>query len=173
MNVKRIATLGVAGAVLAAMIAGATTSGTRRAAPAPVVPDTAAIELKGAELAAEIARLRARLRPTSEPQEPARNLFQFGTRSARAGESIAPAAPDAVPVPAPAIVLPPFTLIGLAADAGPDGPIRTAILSGFGDLFMVKEGGAVTTNYKVAKIDAEGVELIHLADNTTLRLTLR
>jgi hypothetical protein len=174
MNAKRIAMLSAAGAVLAAMIAGATTSGPRRAPPPPVAPNTAAIELQGAELAAEVARLRARLRPTTEPQDPARNLFQFGARAARPADVIASPAP--APEPAampPAFVPPPFTLVGVAADAGPEGPIRTAILSGFGDLFMVREGEAVTPNYKVARIDAEGVELIHLIDATTLRLTLK
>ncbi len=83
MNVKRIAMLSTAGAVLAAMIAGATTSGVRRAAPVAIAPNTTAIELQGAELAAEVARLRARLRPTDQPQEPARNLFQFNARTAR------------------------------------------------------------------------------------------
>jgi hypothetical protein len=175
MNVKRIAALCLAGAVLAAMIAGATTSGTRRAAAPPRVPNTTGVELKGAELAAEIARLRARLRPTSEPQEPARNLFQFGTRGARPGAMITSPtpAPEAVPEPPPTIVPPPFVLVGLATDSGPDGPVRTAILSGFGELFIVKEGEPVGSQFKVASISGEGVDLINLTDSTTLKLVLK
>lgn len=174
MNAKRIATLCAAGAVLAAMIAGATTSGPRRAAPRSVAPDTSAIELQGAELAAEVARLRARLRPTAEPQDPPRNLFQFGARAARPSAAIEwpPPAPDAA-APPPAIVPPPFTLVGVATDSGPDGPIHTAIVSAFGDVFLVKEGETLTPQYKVARIGADGVELTNLTDGTALRLRLK
>src|SRR5436190_19310682 len=97
MNVKRIAMLSAAGAVLVAMIADATTSGVRRAAPIVTPPSTKAIELQGAELAAEVARLRARLRPADQPQEPARNLFQFTARGSRSS-AVAAALPPEQPV---------------------------------------------------------------------------
>jgi hypothetical protein len=171
MNVKRIAAFGVSGAVLAAMIAGATTSGTRRATPPPVV-NTSTVELKGAELAAEIARLRERLRPVVEPQQPARNLFQFGRRPA-AAVNIAPTPPavETVVVPPAAAAPPPpsLTLVGMAVD----GSVRTAIISGFGDLFLVKEGETLAGQYRVAKIGADGVDLTSLADGATLHLTLK
>ena len=170
MNVKRIAAFGVSGAVLAAMIAGATTSGTRRAAPAPVV-NTSTVELKGAELAAEISRLRERLRPVVEPQQPARNLFQFGRRSSAAANIAAP--PSAVETVVETVVVPPpppaLTLVGMAVD----GSVRTAIISGFGDLFLVKEGETLASQYRVAKIGADGVDLTSLADGATLHLTLK
>ena len=167
MNVKRIAMLSAAGAVLAAMIAGATTSGVRRPAPVVILPNTTAIEHQGAELAAEVARLRARLRPTDQPQEPARNLFQF---SARASRSSAPAAvlpqeATADPAPPPP---PPFTLIGFASE----GSVRTAIISGSSDLFLAREGDSITAQYRVVRIDADGVELGAL-DGRTFTLTLQ
>jgi hypothetical protein len=71
------------------------------------------------------------------------------------------------------VVRPVFTLVGLAEDAGVDGPIRTAIISGAGDLFLVKEGEAVTSQYRVVKITADVVELGDVTDGTTLRLALR
>jgi hypothetical protein len=167
MNVKRIAMLSAAGAVLAAMIAGATTSGVRRPAPVVIPPNTAAIELQGAELAAEVARLRARLRPTDQPQEPARNLFQFSGRASRSAPA-APAAslePEAVLAPPPP---PPFTLIGFASE----GAVRTAIISGSGDLFLAREGDSITAQYRVIRIDADGVEL-GARDGRTITLTLQ
>jgi hypothetical protein len=151
--------------VLAAMIAGATTSGVRRPAPVVITPNTTAIELRGAELAAEVARLRARLRPTDQPQEPARNLFQFIARSA------APPAPVAPPVELPVVAAPPppLSLIGFAAE----GATRTAIISGFGDLFFAKEGDAIAAQYRVSRIGADGVDVTSVADDTTFTLRLQ
>ena len=167
MNVKRIAILSTAGAVLAAMIAGATTSGVRRAAPAVITPNTTAIELQGAELAAEVARLRARLRPTDQPQEPARNLFQFNARAVHSSPDA-----DFTPSPPPADVAPPpppLALIGFAAD----GAARTAIISGFGDLFLVKEGDRIGAQFRVARIDADGVDVANIFDDTTFTIRLQ
>jgi hypothetical protein len=172
MNVKQIASFAAAGAVLAAMIAGAATSG-RRVAPPPAVVAPTPAELKGAALAAEVTRLRERLRPSAEPAQPARNLFHFGAAAATA-RPVEPALSAPPPAPlAAAPAPPPLTLVGLAADQGADGPVRTAIIAGYGDLFLVKEGEAVGSQYRVAAIAAEGVELTNTADGTTLRLTLK
>jgi hypothetical protein len=167
MNVKRIAMLSAAGALLAAMIASATTSGVRRPAPIVIPPNTTAMELRGAELAAEVARLRARLRPPDQPQEPARNLFQFGARAARTvpAAPVVPVEPPAAHAPPPP---PPFTLIGFASE----GAVRTAIISGSGDLFLAREGDSITSQYRVIRIDADGVELGAL-DGRTVTLTLQ
>ena len=64
-------------------------------------------------------------------------------------------------------------LAGIAEDAGADGPVRTAIISGGGQLFMVKEGETVTPRYRVAKISADVVELTDVIDNSVRRLALR
>jgi hypothetical protein len=167
MNVKRIAMFSAAGAVLAAMIADATTPGVRRPAPVVVPPNTTAIELQGAELAAEVARLRARLRPADQPQDPARNLFQFSARASRSapGALPAPLEPAAVSAPPPP---PPFSLIGFASE----GAVRTAIISGSGDLFLAREGDSITAQYRVIRIDADGVEL-GAVDGRTVTLTLQ
>jgi hypothetical protein len=171
MNVKRIAYLSLAGGVLAAMIAGATTSGGRRPAPTTPAASTTAIELRGAELAAEVARLRARLRPTGEPQEPSRNLFRFGGRAARVeSASIAPPPENPVAPPEEPPAPPPFTLVGLATDNG----VKTAILAGLaGDVLLVTEGETLASRYRVARVDADAVELTSLANGTTVRLRLQ
>lgn len=169
-NVKRTAAFGVIGAALAAMIAGATTSGVRRPLPLPLVKTTA-IELQGAGLAAEIARLHERLRPSTEPQQPARNLFRFGAGASLADVGLPPRATDVAP--APLATSAPLNLVGIAEDPGADGPVRTAIISGAAELFLVKEGETVAARYRVTRIAGEIVELIDLSDGTTLRLVLK
>jgi hypothetical protein len=172
MNFKRTATIGVVGAALAAWLASAATS--KRAVLPPIVIHPPAIDSRGAELADEIARLHERLRPTSTPNQPGRNLFTF--RAARA-HAIAPVAPEPAPAiveaPVPRPALPALKLAGIAEDIGPNGPERTAIISGDGQLLMVKEGDAVTLRYRVAKISVDVVELIDLTDNSIRRLALR
>jgi hypothetical protein len=170
MHWKRTATIVLAGGALAAWLAGAATS--NREMPAPLALRSGPIEARGAELASEIARLHDRLRPTATPLQPGRNLFAFHA---------APVAPVAAALPAPAIVAAPprapaqpaLKLDGIAEDPGPDGPVRLAIISGEGQLFMVKEGEAVTPRYRIVKIAADVVELADVGDGTTRRLALK
>ena len=172
MNLKRTATIGVVGGALAAWLASAATSS--RPIPRPIAIPTPPIDLRGAELADEIARLRERLRPTTTPNQPGRNLFTFrAARPRPAAAAAEPAHPAITEAPAARPALPPLKLAGIAEDPGADGPIRTAIISGDGQLFMVKEGDAVTLRYRVAKISTDVVELTDLTDNSVRRLALR
>jgi hypothetical protein len=170
MNVTRTVTLGVVGGALAVWLAAAATSNVRR--PAPVVaPKAGVLDVSGSELAGEIARLRDRLRPTIEPTQ-TRDLFRYAARPSGRVPAIAP--PEAVPAnPASERSPSPFKLVGMAEDVGDAGAVRTAILSGSGELFLVKEGDAVTSRYRVASIGPDMVELTDLTDNTTLRLALK
>jgi hypothetical protein len=174
MNLKRTATIVVVGGALAAWLAAAMTSDQRDRAPRPAERNAAA-DARSETLAAEVARLHDRLRPTAEPREPARNLFQFTAVRPRPAAPVAKAAlSEAAPVvPVAPPPPPPFKLIGVAEDAGPTGPVRTAIVSGSGQLFLVKEGQNVTLRYQVIKISADVVELQDLGDKTTLRLALK
>ncbi len=172
MNVKRIAAIGAVGGALAVWLAAASTMLTQ-----PVVDTsqrkTTAVELRGAALAAEITRLRERLRPTSAPQRPSRNLFKFSrTAPPRAASPPRDFQEAEAPRPAPAAP-PPLRLVGMAEDAGPEGPVRTAIISGFGQLFIVREGERVTARYQVAKISGEAAEITDLGDNSTITLVLK
>ena len=174
MNVKRTATIVVVAAVLVAWLAGAAPS--KRVIPPPIVTTPRAIDLRGIELTNEIARLHDRLRPTTTPTEGRRNLFAFGS------------APAAVPVPAPDVRSalpaaveavrqnvgePALKLAGIAEDAGADGPERTAIISGNGQLFMVKEGDAVTARYRVIRISSDAVELGDMNAGIVRRLVMK
>src|SRR5262245_51939295 len=149
MNPKKAVIFGVLGAGCAVMLAGAMTTGRREIVPRPSA-GRSAVDRQGEALGAEIAKLRARLRPTVEPREPSRNLFEFGgTAASRPTTQVAPSRPvDPVP-PVEVIAPPPLKLIGLAEDDGADGPVRTAFISGLGDLFLVKEGDVLGARFKV------------------------
>lgn len=173
MNLKRTATIVVGGAAVGAWLAGAATSNPGRNA--VTIAPTPAIDVQGEELATEIARLQERLRPTSQPRQPGRNLFAFRARAAQPAPVFAAAAP-AVMAPAAMPLTPPplpFKLAGIAEDEGPEGPLRTAIISGEGQLYLVKEGDEVTPRYRVGKISADVVELVDVGDNSIRRLALR
>jgi hypothetical protein len=172
MNPKRTATIVVVGGALLAWLAGAATSN-RAIEPAPVI-SIPAIDNSGVALDKEIARLHERLRPTATPAQSNRNLFSFRSAPVRAVPApSAPAAPalvEAPPLPPP---LPPLKLVGIAEDPGADGPARTAILVGDGQLYTVKEGENVTARYRVTRISADVVELLDLNDSSLRRLALR
>jgi len=173
MNLKRTATIVVGGAALGAWLAGAATS--NHSIPSTAITSAPPIDLRGEALAREIARLQERLRPKSEPRQPGRNLFAFRGRAAQPRASLAVAAPPvvAVPLPMPAVNQPPLKLAGIAEDEGPEGPVRTAIISGEAQLYLVKEGDEVAARYRVGKISADVVELVDLNDGTIRRLALR
>src|SRR5262245_33355381 len=120
MKVKRILALGVAAGAIAAWWASASTT-SQPPRTDNFVRKTTPVELRGEELAAEIARLRERLHPNVAPQAPRRNLFEFSARTApgRTAASAPAAAP--VEIAAPVITAPPLKLVGIAEDAGPDG----------------------------------------------------
>jgi hypothetical protein len=172
MHVKRTVTIVLIVGALAAWLAGAATS--NRAAPDPILPQRAHIDARGADLANEIARLHEHLRPATTPRAPGRNVFRYSTApapslppaAARPALVEAPAAPKAPPML-------PLKLSGIAEDPGPEGPVRVAIISGEGQLYMVKVGEQVTPRYRVMQIASDVVELLDLEDNTTRRLALR
>ena len=170
MNVKRTATLVVVGGAAAAWLYAAA-SATRESATVPI-GRRPAVDARGEALASEVARLHDRLHPNSTPKQPGRNLFQFTTAHARSQPVVQkPALSEAVVVAAAAPS--PFKLVGIAEDAGPDGPVRTAIVSAPGQLFLVKTGENVTLRYRVSKISAEVLELTDVGDGSILRLALK
>ena len=163
---KRTVLLVLALAALAAWLAAASTSGVPSVR--PIVGAPAAIDARGAALAAEIDRLHDRLRPTATPEHN-RNLFQFAARVPPVRASVAPAVAAPTPPTIPVAVEPPFKLIGIAEDSG----TRTAILSSPAQLLMVKIGDVVASKYRVAAISADAIELTDSADGSVLKLILK
>jgi len=173
MTAKRAAIFVLVLGALAAWIAAAATSGVRNITPvAPFSPPP--IDKNGAALEAEIHRLHDRLRPTATPRL-GRDLFQFAARP-RVAPQAAPIQPEPASIPAiPPAPTPQLTLIGVAQDAAESGPVRTAIISTAGQLFLVKEGEEVATaglRYRVTRISDAAADL-SAPDQTTLHLALK
>jgi hypothetical protein len=176
MNLKRTATLAFVVAALAvcAWLAAAATLSTREPV-ARVVARLPPIDVRGAALAEEISRLHEHLRPSAVPRQPGRNLFSFPPRP------IASLPPPPPRSPKPALsettvarpAAPVMKLSGIAEDVTAGGVVRTAIISAFGQLFLVKEGEQVTERYRVAKISSDVVELSDLSAGTALRFALK
>ena len=169
MHVTRTAVILVGAAAVAALVTGAVTS--NRDVPRPAPPRRSAIDARSADLSKEIARLHERLRPDATPRQPARNLFSF-----QAARPVP--APPAPPAPAMVVAAPiappsPFKLVGLAEDAGADGPVRTAFIAADGQFFVAKEGDALTPRFRVTKISADVVEITDVTDGSTRRLALK
>jgi hypothetical protein len=168
MNVQRTVWLGVLSGAVAVWLASAASPA--RAPIAPVTTRPAAVEVSGAELAAEIERLHERLRPGIAPTE-TRDLFRYGARPSR--QPMVDPLPPPLPPPVAAPVIAPYSLIGVAEDVTPDGPVRTAIVSGQGQLLFLHVGDSLGAQYRVGRVDADAIELQDLQTGTTLRLALK
>jgi hypothetical protein len=175
MTPKKVALYLVGGSVLAAWLSAA--AGVEYSAqpnlPTPV--RTSGSESIADEVQAQANRLRERLASAPAPTQPARNLFAFAPkpvptpRSSRPAATTSPAAPPVVPVPEPAL-----SLIGVAEDQVPNGPVRTAIISADGgELFMVRVGEGIGPRYRVNAIGADAVELSDLMTGAVRTLTLQ
>jgi hypothetical protein len=67
----------------------------------------------------------------------------------------------------------PFALSGIAEEAGPEGPVRTAILSAPRALYHVEVGGVVLGRYRVIEISATRVTVLDLESGRTSELVLK
>ena len=120
----------------------------------------------------------AQVRPMPPASEPLlfRNPFAYAPRRVSANlrpppVSIAPP-PEAPPdTPAPVAL----SLIGVATTSRADGhDERTAIIAGPADaLYLVRQGDAVTTRYRVDAVLPDSVRLVDAATAATLSLILR
>jgi hypothetical protein len=172
MNARRTATIVVAAGAFGAWLYAAATSGNRDRVES-IVTKPPAIDSRGAALAGEIARLHERLRPSATPRQPGRDLFSFVSPPPPRPAPVQ--LPTAAPVDAPSVrpAPPALKLDGIAEDATPAGLVRTAILSGLGQLFVAKEGDSVAERYRVVHISSDVVELADLTEGHTIRLALR
>jgi hypothetical protein len=174
MNLKRVFSFAIAGGALAALIAGATTTGYRRVPPPPARDKRAGkSDLSGEALAVEIQRLHERLRPSTPPEQPARNLFEYRTRRSESPAGLQPTIVSPAAAPVVDTAPPAVELIGIATDGTGDAMVRTAILSGFGQLYLVKEGEPVSDRYRVVKVTADGVQLSDTRSSVPVWIVLR
>jgi len=105
---------------------------------------------------------------------PERDIFAFRPGTIMLAPSPAPAGPlleAAGQGHQPSLVR--LKLIGVAEDAGPEGTIRTAIISGQGQLYLAKEGETVASIYRVGTMSSDSVELIDSTGGPGVRLLLQ
>jgi hypothetical protein len=163
MNLKRTASVVIVGGACAAWLAAATTPNVRESSVPAAASRKEPRDERAERLASDVARLHGYLRPGIELRPSVRNPFRF----AIARVTHPPASQPRTTVsatPAPPLTPPPaLRLSGMAEDAGPDGPVRTAIVSGMGQLFLVQQGDTVAGRYRVVRI---GPDVIEIADTT-------
>ena len=164
----------VAVATWLAITAGRGVAPVERSAPRPVVIssplDPAIRSVQG-----QAGRLRAYLASAPPLAPAARNPFRFRERpEARPQVHPAPAlSTAAASVLAALTARPELVLSGLAEDPSPSGPIRTAIISGLGQLFLVKEGEEFGGRFQVVRIGTNAVQVLDRSDGSTFTLALR
>jgi hypothetical protein len=173
MHVRRVVWFGVSALAVASWFASASTSGVRPPV-APLAPPKAApIDRSVAVLQGEVARLHDRLAPTATPTR-SRDRFRFSARAPkRPAHAVPPPAPMVDRAQTAAAAAPVLKLIGIAEDAQPDGIVRTAIVSGLGDVFLVKPGDMVGERYRVEQVSSEAVRLTDTTTAASSTLVLR
>lgn len=132
----------------------------------PIPPDPLVVEIRE-----HTGRLRRHLTAASDLGAPRRDPFRFAeSRSGRA--DAAPLDPP-VPVLPPPPALPELTLAGIAEDPGPDGPVRTAVISTKAQVFLAREGDQVGSRYQIVRIGTEVVEVRDLLSGAVFTLALK
>jgi hypothetical protein len=173
MNVRRTAWLGVSSVALASWFASASTTDVR--APVGPLPPSRplAMERSLAALQSDVDRLHDRLGPTAAPTR-SRDLFHFSTPIPKSAAAPRPSPPAVVADAPPAAPRPVFRLIGVAEDTTADGTlVRTAIVAGASDLFLVKVGETVADRFRVEQVSSDAVELIDTTTSAATTLALR
>lgn len=175
MNVGRIVWFGASALAIASWFASASTSGVRSPISPPSPARISSIERSVAALESDVNRLHDRLGPSVAPAG-SRDLFRFSRRAPKPTLTAVMPSDGAVTVvdaPTPVAPRPSLRLIGIAEDAAADGVVRTAIVSGVGDLFLVKAGETIDGGrYRVELVSADAVQLTDTltASSTTLAL---
>jgi Tfp pilus assembly protein PilP len=146
----------------------------------PAAP--AGVEGLAVEVRSQATKLHTRMAQAPVPDPNPRNPFSFGLAPRHAAASspmpgagtVHAAAVPETAVPVAIAPLPALTLMGIAEETTAGGPRRTAIIGGDDDVvYMVVEGQAVGTRYKVTKIGADAVELEDLLTKGYRRIALR
>jgi len=177
MHPRRIAWFGFWSIAIASWFSAASTPDVRTPAVTPDrTPVSRDLDRSAAMMQAEVARLHDRLAPSTVPMR-TRDLFHFAAKpvarpSAKTIEAAQSAEVSAL-VDMPVVAKPVLQLIGVAEDDTPDGAVRTAIVSGLGDVFLVKSGDTISGRYRVEQVSSDAVQLTDSTTSATTTLTLR
>jgi hypothetical protein len=129
------------------------------------------------DIQSQATRLRARLASAPAPAAEGRNPFRFSEPATpRAAHRVTAASLPEIAEADSAEAAPvtiPLTLSGIAEDNSPEGTIRTAVLSGLGDVFLVKAGDVIASRFQITAIGADAVEILDTSTGATVRLGLR
>jgi hypothetical protein len=138
-------------------------------------PSAAHTAAAAADLQREADRLHSRLNQVASYRLPSRNPFRFGSRPARVVAPSSPVVKVEEVAPTAAAEPPTFRMVlsGIGEDVVDDQVIRTAIISTPDNVHILKIGDTLGESYKVTKIDAAVVELVRLADGSTVQLALK
>ncbi len=175
MKGRRTAAYVGGGALLVAWLAAANTA--TRTDPPPVVASVGAAD-RVDDLAIRVKdegeRLRTRLSHAPSPALNSRNLFSFAPAAVPHAPSrhLAASVEEAEPIPMPPPPLP-LTLMGIAENPAPAGPVRTAILASGDEVYMVTVGQTIAARYSVTAIGADAIELKDLSTGGFRRLALK
>lgn len=176
----RLALLVTSSALLMSWLsAPATPTPAPASAPAAVIqqPQPDATTSLAFDVERETDKLRERVSSAPAPRRPGRDPFRFATDlprevpMARADAAPWPDAATPAPEPPPA-PRPSFKLIGIAERNTPDGLVRTGILSGQSDVFLVSVGDEILGRYSVSAVGVDAVELLDAASGQPLVLAL-
>jgi hypothetical protein len=108
------------------------------------------------------------------PPAHARNLFVFRSPASSPAAVEKPIENAATTAVVPAVPpAPAMKLEGVAEDFGAAGTTRTAIISAAGQLFLVTDGEAVMSRYRVAAVSSTSVDLTDLLTGASLKLILK
>jgi Tfp pilus assembly protein PilP len=133
------------------------------------------VSTASSDIEEQASRLQARIRRETAYVRPQRNPFQFETARPSSLETADVSDPPVPPAETLAEVVdsrPSVTLAGVAEDRLQQGIERTAILSSPAGVLLVRVGDEVLGQYRVTAVEEEAVELLSLADGSTLRLSL-
>jgi hypothetical protein len=121
------------------------------------------------------ARLHTYLASVPQLVPPVRDPFAF-SRSASSGVGgrlrVSATAPDGAAA-ATATARPALTLAGIAEEGSPDAPVRTAVISGMGQLFLVKESETFGGRFEIVRVGADSALVRDGLDRSTFTLTLK
>ncbi len=141
-----------------------------QAAPPPAPPQAERVDLDR-----EVARMTAWLERAPGPRPVVRNPFTLAPRRAAPPaaerEAAVPEGWARSPAAAPAVPLR-VSLAGIATDATPSGPRRTAVLSLDGRVVLARVGDELPGPYQVQRIDDDAVELFDAGRQASFRLAL-
>ena len=141
-----------------------------------LAPPTGPAAVERIDLDREVARMAAWLERAPRPRPVVRNPFTLAPRRRAdpAGGSGTVVPQGWAPGPAAAAPAAPLrvSLAGIATEAAPSGPLRTAILSVDGQVMLAQVGDEVPGPYQVQRVDDDAVELFDPARQTSFRLTL-